>query len=326
MTRTEVTIYCHCAYSQIIPNRVKLAVLDAIKNADIDFVAVADLCEASAKRDGALKQWTKAESIKIVACYPRAVKWLFYAAGAPLLHPRRIEFLNMRVDSTEKIISSLQTELTAKKKPHVRVPARQGSAAVQLDGSMEKTGDWIPWFPVIDYDRCKNCKQCFNFCLFGVYELSQEGKVEVKNPANCKTNCPACARMCPQSAIMFPKYSDGPINGDEVDERTSQDRKADLSQLLSGNIYDAIRQHSKKGKRFSKGPQLQNMAAGSPKDTESPVLRKLQEKLDIPSEVLASLSPGQLAQIEKKSDKKDLPNTQRGQNERNSKKEQHSHE
>ena len=116
MTRTVVTIYCHCANSAVIPNRVKLAVLDAIKNAGIEFEAVPDLCELSAKHDPALKRWAKAESIKIVACYPRAVKWLFHAVGAPL--PQEgVEFLNMRVDSTEKIISSLPDDQAHLKSP-----------------------------------------------------------------------------------------------------------------------------------------------------------------------------------------------------------------
>ena len=25
--------------------------------------------------------------------------------------------------------------------------------------------EWLPWFPVIDYDRCTNCMQCLSFCL-----------------------------------------------------------------------------------------------------------------------------------------------------------------
>jgi MinD superfamily P-loop ATPase len=75
---------------------------------------------------------------------------------------------------------------------------------------------WIPWFPVIDYDRCTNCRQCLGFCLFGVYVSENSGPVRVANPTRCKTNCPACARTCPQVAIMFPKYSEGPISGREV--------------------------------------------------------------------------------------------------------------
>jgi Pyruvate/2-oxoacid:ferredoxin oxidoreductase delta subunit len=62
------------------------------------------------------------------------------------------------------------------------------------------------WFPVLDGSRCVNCGHCLQFCLFGVYALDEGGKVEVRNPDSCKTGCPACARICPQSAIMFPLY------------------------------------------------------------------------------------------------------------------------
>jgi len=39
--------------------------------------------------------------VKIVACYPRAVKWLFNAAGVKL--PETVEVLNMRTEPAEKI-------------------------------------------------------------------------------------------------------------------------------------------------------------------------------------------------------------------------------
>jgi hypothetical protein len=61
------------------------------------------------------------------------------------------------------------------------------------------------WFPVIDYSRCTTCRKCVDFCLFGVYALS-DGAVVVGNPDNCKNGCPACARTCPQRAIIFPHY------------------------------------------------------------------------------------------------------------------------
>ena len=62
------------------------------------------------------------------------------------------------------------------------------------------------WYPVVDGSRCVHCQHCLQFCLFGVYELDAEQKVTVGNPDRCKTGCPACSRICPQSAIMFPLY------------------------------------------------------------------------------------------------------------------------
>jgi Pyruvate/2-oxoacid:ferredoxin oxidoreductase delta subunit len=62
------------------------------------------------------------------------------------------------------------------------------------------------WYPVIDGSRCVHCGHCLQFCLFGVYELDSQGHVEVCHPDQCKPGCPACSRICPQSAIMFPLY------------------------------------------------------------------------------------------------------------------------
>ena len=62
------------------------------------------------------------------------------------------------------------------------------------------------WYPVLDGSRCVNCQHCLQFCLFGVYDLDAAGRVRVQNPDQCKNGCPACSRICPQSAIMFPLY------------------------------------------------------------------------------------------------------------------------
>lgn len=66
------------------------------------------------------------------------------------------------------------------------------------------------WFPVIDAERCESCGHCLQFCLFGVYEQDEEGRVRVAHPDNCKPGCPACARICPAGAVIFPLYHQDP--------------------------------------------------------------------------------------------------------------------
>ncbi|MBN2137536.1 MAG: ferredoxin family protein [Sedimentisphaerales bacterium] len=279
MAEKTLTIYCDCAYYELVEPEVKSKVFDAIKAAGVEFEATADLCRLCAEGDPRLKEWAKADSLRIIACYPRAVKWLFHRGGVSL-DDKRVEFINMRTGNVREILSSLHGE------PSSRVAAGE----VQMD----KKGDWIPWFPVIDYDRCRNCKQCYGFCLFGVYQLDEDGRVEVRNPASCKTNCPACAKACPASAIIFPKYGEVPVNGAEPQESSfEEEAKAELGDLLSGDIYETIRKRGNGKRRFSADAK----GAG-----ES--LKDLREKLAIPSDVLASLSPAEIAGIRKKAGKK----------------------
>lgn len=83
------------------------------------------------------------------------------------------------------------------------------------------------WYPVVDLSRCTNCQHCLQFCLFGVYELDADGHVRVTNPDNCKAGCPACSRICPAGAIMFPLYEDPAIAGapGEFVERDAEARR-----------------------------------------------------------------------------------------------------
>lgn len=148
-------------------------------------------------------------------------------------------------------------------------------------------GKWKPWFPVIDYSRCTNCMQCLSFCLFDVYGVSRDKKIEVRNQDNCKTDCPACSRVCPEVAIMFPKYKHGPINGDEVsvEDTRREAMKIDISALLGGDIYSLLRERSAKAKsRFSKERDDDRALLERQK-----CLLKLQKEMGIPSEVLAAL-------------------------------------
>ena len=163
----------------------------------------------------------------------------------------------------------------------------QAAEELQAATGAAKSGAWKPWFPVIDYGRCTNCMQCLSFCLFDVYGVSTAGKIQVRNQDNCKTDCPACSRVCPEVAIMFPKYRHGPINGDQVsqDDMRREAMKVDISALLGGDIYSLLRDRSAKAKsRFSKERDDERAL----KERQNCLL-KLQKEMDIPMEVLASL-------------------------------------
>ncbi len=97
-------LYCNCTYA--IPPEVKKDVLRRLSDSGQAFDAVADLCDMSARKDPALQKIADGGCTKIAACYPRAVKWLFHAAGTPL-PADGVEVLNMREDSADDVIKEL---------------------------------------------------------------------------------------------------------------------------------------------------------------------------------------------------------------------------
>ena len=107
MSAAPRILYCHCQYAQVVPPEVKEAVLRRLCDSGIAFDAVPDLCELSARRDPALGRLASGDApLKIAACFPRAVKWLFAAAGHPLA-PAGTEVLNMRALTADEIVQAL---------------------------------------------------------------------------------------------------------------------------------------------------------------------------------------------------------------------------
>ena len=126
MTPPPRILYCNCTYAQVVPKEVKEAVLKKLCESGVAFDAVADLCEMSARRDPSLRRLTEAGAVKIAACYPRAVKWLFHAAKADL-PAAATEILNMRAQGAEEIGAAL---FHAELKPNLPAgKATQPSAA-----------------------------------------------------------------------------------------------------------------------------------------------------------------------------------------------------
>jgi hypothetical protein len=101
-------LYCRCAYANVVPAETKDAVLAGLASSGQGFDAVADLCEMSARRDPALRALadTSGGEVRIAACYPRAVKWLFAAADAPL-PAEGVRVLNMRTQTAEAVTAAM---------------------------------------------------------------------------------------------------------------------------------------------------------------------------------------------------------------------------
>ena len=73
-------LFCHCTWARVVDASVKADLLEALAASDAPFEAVPDLCEMAARKDPELGRLA-AGGQTIVACHPRAVKWLFHGAG-----------------------------------------------------------------------------------------------------------------------------------------------------------------------------------------------------------------------------------------------------
>jgi NAD-dependent dihydropyrimidine dehydrogenase PreA subunit len=110
--------------------------------------------------------------------------------------------------------------------------ALDSGAATHVDKAVLPEDTGRRWYPVIDYSRCTNCMECIDFCLFGVYGVDALDRILVEQQDNCKKGCPACSRVCPENAIIFPQHKQPAIAG--ADGEVSG-LKIDLTKLFGGD-------------------------------------------------------------------------------------------
>ncbi len=195
----RLVVFCECGNAEAVPAANLAAVSAVLADLSTPAVRIRDVCELAARGDAFLRKVSTDNDLIVIACHPRAVRWLLDMGGAPVAQ-QRVAFVNLHDAAAATRLRALLEEM-----PVVGLPDAEHPEA----GSSE----WPPWFPVIDYEHCANCRKCLNFCLFGVYE-EEDGKVVVRHPEKCKNNCPACSRICPVQAIIFPKFNQPPYNGD----------------------------------------------------------------------------------------------------------------
>jgi NAD-dependent dihydropyrimidine dehydrogenase PreA subunit len=122
------------------------------------------------------------------------------------------------------------------------------------------------WYPVIDYARCTNCMECIDFCLFGVYGVDKVETILVEQPDNCRKGCPACSRVCPENAIIFPQHKTPTIAGAPV---VAGSLKIDLSKLFgapdTGETAEQAAVRERDEQLLLAGRQAVGAAVGLPK-------------------------------------------------------------
>jgi len=202
MLHKKVTV-CTCTSRSFIDKDKAAEIAVILKKEGYEVTVEADLCRKVMMNS---PDMNGIASGIILACHERAVRshleWLGLQAG---------EIINIRNNNREEILSHFNIsppeiqdipDLSEIKQEINRFPVENGTDA---------------WYPVLDKTKCIECGKCHDFCLFGVYTV-EDKKVRVTQPQNCKNNCPACARMCPSKAIIFPKYEKSPINGGTTEE------------------------------------------------------------------------------------------------------------
>lgn len=118
------------------------------------------------------------------------------------------------------------------------------------------------WYPVIDYSRCTNCMECIDFCLFGVYGVDNQDIILVEQQDNCKKGCPACSRVCPENAIIFPGHKTPAIAGANGEVAGL---KIDLSKLFGApdGLMAAVAERD--AELVADGREAVGMSVGMPK-------------------------------------------------------------
>ncbi len=223
-------IFCRCRGERIDPGLL-VAVEKHLRGIQVNITILSDLCGLIAQKRELLPGIFKSGGeYLVIGCYPRAMDLLFGQIKNVKRNSMGFNHINLLELTSEQVIVQINEFC-------------QDQKANTVYKEITEDSGWLSWYPLIDYSRCTACGQCADFCLFGVYEKSED-RVAVVNPGRCKINCPACARICPSTAIIFPKYRNGGAVGgsDEIDEYSEHRRQVkDNEEFLGADIYEALK-------------------------------------------------------------------------------------
>jgi ferredoxin len=191
--------------------------------------------------------------------YPRALKWILARQNLEVNGAtRRLHCLDAREPAVLSTLVTRVCEIMAGREsaevqplPNARGiglrdrtggQATSGTHVANTESEWVDVGELAPpenaeisqrWYPVIDYDQCTNCMECMDFCLFGVYGVDVKEILRVVQQDQCRADCPACSRVCPVGAIVFPKYKTNQTIAGAMDGKEGRGEiKLDLSKIF----------------------------------------------------------------------------------------------
>jgi ferredoxin len=154
--------------------------------------------------------------------YPRAIKWILARQDMEVNgSTRKLHCIDARDPKADATVLRVRDILAGRANAIVVAPPKKDEAKVKgQELTPRERGDLaeklLPppanaelsarWYPVVDYDQCTHCMECMDFCLFGVYGVDASASLRVVQQDQCRQDCPACSRVCPVGAIIFPKY------------------------------------------------------------------------------------------------------------------------
>ncbi len=211
---SELFIVCSCEKYKLLDAQEVKKIVSTLRSSGREVLIVADFCRMALASDD------KPRIAGLVACHSRAQKALCAYAQMECA-----QCYDLRAHSAQSLAEQMQ------------IPYEEPVSLEDVELPTYDDSEVIAWYPTIDYKQCRGCMKCVDFCMFGVYDKDEQRRPRVNKPLNCKTNCPACARVCPHGAIIFPKHGDAPINGGEGGSR----KELNLEKALSDkNLYEKL--------------------------------------------------------------------------------------
>ncbi len=233
-------LFCHCK-SNIVSPELENELTNYLNNSNLNITHIYDLCGICVEEKEVTRNlFPNKKQTLLIACHTRTIDSLIRFSQINNTSSN-YQLINVRDLSYNEITNQINA-------------FKEDNGARGSVSTVKYNDEWPSWFPVIDYNRCVNCGQCADFCLFGTYSKI-DGKVIVSNPKACKNNCPACARLCPQTAIIFPKYKEGgAISGSSmIDEQLEQERRRnDTHEILGSDIYKTLENRKRKRQQLLK--------------------------------------------------------------------------